>query len=150
MKQKLALTAAIQTNPSLLVLDEPTDGLDPLIQRSFERVLCDLRDAGTTVFMSSHDLAEVERTCQRVAIIRDGRIIAEETIGELKVGHRRAATVSFAGEPPHGLITLPGVEILGRDGNQVELLHRWQRDAVASLPEWPRRRCRHFVAAPPP
>src|SRR5215213_9956060 len=117
MKQKLALTAAIQTNPRLLVLDEPTDGLDPLIQRSFEEVLRNLRDQGVTVFMSSHDLAEVERTCQRVAIIRDGQIVAEESIDDLKHRHRRVAEVTFAGEPPPGLDLLPGIEVLQRDGD---------------------------------
>jgi ABC-2 type transport system ATP-binding protein len=119
MKQKLALTAAMQSNPRLLVLDEPTDGLDPLIQRSFERVLHELREAGTTIFMSSHDLAEVERTCERVAIIREGRIIAEETIGELKDRHHRVAIVAFAGEPPRGLDRLPGVAVVSRDGSRV-------------------------------
>ncbi|MFN8591550.1 MAG: ABC transporter ATP-binding protein [Thermomicrobiales bacterium] len=117
MKQKLALTVAIQTAPALLVLDEPTDGLDPLIQRAFETVLGELRDAGTTIFMSSHDLPEVERTCERVAIIRAGAIVAEETIGDLKGRHRRAAEVVFAGEPPSGLDRLPGVTIVARDGN---------------------------------
>src|SRR5215211_8454274 len=119
MKQKLALTAAIQTNPALLVLDEPTDGLDPLIQRSFEVVLRTLRDQGVTVFMSSHDLAEVERTCQRVAIIRDGQIVAEETIADLKHRHRRVAAVTFAGELPPGLDLLPGIEVLQRDGDRI-------------------------------
>src|ERR687893_563842 len=119
MKQKLALTAAIQTNPRLLVLDEPTDGLDPLIQRSFEEVLRQLRDQGTTVFMSSHDLAEVERTCQRVAIIRDGQIVAEESIDDLKRRHRRVAEATFAGEPPPGLDRLPGIEVLERHGGRV-------------------------------
>src|SRR5918997_4783896 len=119
MKQKLALTAAIQTNPALLVLDEPTDGLDPLIQRSFEEVLRNLRDQGVTVFMSSHDLPEVERTCQRVAIIRDGQIVAEEAIDDLKQLHRRVAEVTFRGEPPSGLDHLAGIDVTGRDGNQV-------------------------------
>jgi ABC-2 type transport system ATP-binding protein len=119
MKQKLALTAAIQTNPRLLVLDEPTDGLDPLIQRSFEGVVRELRDQGTTVFMSSHDLAEVERTCQRVAIIRDGHIVAEEVIDDLKRRHRRVGAVTFAGEPPLGLDLLSGIEVLERDGGRV-------------------------------
>jgi ABC-2 type transport system ATP-binding protein len=118
MKQKLALTAAIQTNPALLVLDEPSDGLDPLIQRSFEEVLRSLRDQGVTVFMSSHDLAEVERTCQRVAIIRDGHIVAEEAIDDLKQRHRRVAEVIFAGEPPPGLDLLPGIEVLLCDGER--------------------------------
>jgi ABC-2 type transport system ATP-binding protein len=119
MKQKLALTAAIQTNPTLLVLDEPTDGLDPLIQRSFEEVLRELRDQGATVFMSSHDLAEVERTCQRVAMIRDGQIVAEEAIDDLKHRHRRVAEVTFAGEPPPRLDHLSGIEVLERHGGRV-------------------------------
>src|SRR5215216_8013078 len=119
MKQKLALTAAIQTNPRLLVLDEPTDGLDPLIQRSFEGVLRELRDQGTTVFMSSHDLAEVERTCQRVAIIRDGYIVAEEAIDDLKRRNRRVAELTFVDEPPPGLDLLPGVEVSQRDSGRV-------------------------------
>jgi ABC-2 type transport system ATP-binding protein len=119
MKQKLALTAAIQTNPALLVLDEPTDGLDPLIQRSFEAVLRQLCDQGATIFMSSHDLAEIERTCQRVAIIRDGQIIAEEAIDDLKRRHRRVAEVTFAGEPPPGLDRLSGIEVLQRDSDRV-------------------------------
>jgi ABC-2 type transport system ATP-binding protein len=118
MKQKLALAAAIQTNPGLLVLDEPTDGLDPLIQRSFEGVLRQLRDQGTTVFMSSHDLAEVERTCQRVAIIRDGHIVAEEAIDDLKLRNRRVAEVTFVDEPPE-LDCLSGVEVLARDSGRV-------------------------------
>jgi ABC-2 type transport system ATP-binding protein len=121
MKQKLALTAAIQTEPALLVLDEPTDGLDPLIQRSFETMLSDLRVGGATIFMSSHDLAEVERTCERVAIIRDGRIVAEETIDDLKQLHHRVAEVTFAGEPPAGLDRLVGIAVTGRDGNRVVL-----------------------------
>jgi ABC-2 type transport system ATP-binding protein len=119
MKQKLALTAAIQTNPALLILDEPTDGLDPLIQRAFEDVLADLRQQGATTFMSSHDLAEVERTCERVAIIREGRIVAEETIEELKGHQRRMAEVTFAGDPPPGLEALPGIATVSRDGARV-------------------------------
>jgi ABC-2 type transport system ATP-binding protein len=118
MKQKLALTATIQTLPRLLVLDEPTDGLDPLIQRAFEQVLAEVHAMGTTIFMSSHDLAEVERTCERVAIIREGQIVAEETIGELKSHHRRTAEVTFSGDPP-GFDRLPGAEIVRRYGNCV-------------------------------
>ena len=68
--------------------------------------------------MSSHDLAEVERTCQRVAIIRDGQIVAEEAIDDLKRRHRRVAEVTFVDEPPPGLDLLPGVEVLERDGSR--------------------------------
>jgi ABC-2 type transport system ATP-binding protein len=121
MKQKLALTGALQTNPALLVLDEPTDGLDPLIQRAFESVLAELRDGGATIFMSSHDLAEVERVCERVAIIRDGKIVAEESIGDLRGRHRRTAEVTFSGEPPAGIDLIPGVSVIGRDAACVSL-----------------------------
>jgi ABC-2 type transport system ATP-binding protein len=121
MRQKLALTAALQHDPALLILDEPTDGLDPLIQRAFEEVLGELRDRGRTIFMSSHDLAEVERTCERVAVVRDGRLVAEEAIGALTRRHRRTAEVVFAGPEPEGLARLPGVAVTGRRGSRVEL-----------------------------
>jgi ABC-2 type transport system ATP-binding protein len=120
MKQKLALTATIQTLPGLLVLDEPTDGLDPLIQRAFEQVLAEVHKMGTTIFMSSHDLAEVERTCERVAIIREGRIVAEETIGELRARHRRTAEVTFSGDPP-SFAALSEADVVRRQGNRVVL-----------------------------
>lgn len=119
MKQKLALTACMQTAPSLLILDEPTDGLDPLIQRSFEEVLAEARLQGATIFMSSHDLAEVERTCSQVAIIRQGRIIAEESIDALRALHRRLAEVTFHGSPPLGIEGMPGVEVVSRQGSRL-------------------------------
>ncbi len=121
MKQKLALTAAMQSAPSLLILDEPTDGLDPLIQRSFEEVLAETRERGATIFMSSHDLAEVERTCTHVAIIRNGRIIAEESIDALRSRHRRIAEVTFSAPPPPRIIQLPGIEVLAQDGNRITI-----------------------------
>jgi len=122
MRQKLALTAALQHDPSLLILDEPTEGLDPLVQRAFEEVVRELHGRGRTVFMSSHDLAEVERLCDRVAVVRGGRLIAEETIAGLKRGWRRSARVVFAGPPPVAeLADLPGVEVVAHRGEQAEL-----------------------------
>jgi len=121
MKQKPALTAATQTAPALLVLDEPSDGLDPLSQRAFEEILGTLRDKETTIFMSSHDLAEVERLCERVAIIREGRIVAEESIVELKGYHCHIVEITFAGEPPPGLDRLPKIDVVRRDGDSVVL-----------------------------
>ncbi|HEX5500390.1 MAG TPA: ABC transporter ATP-binding protein [Thermomicrobiales bacterium] len=120
MRQKLALTAALQTDPALLILDEPSDGLDPLIQRAFETLLREARDRGRTIFMSSHDLAEVERICERVAIVRDGRLVAEERIAELQRRHRRIARIAFAGPAPAALATVPGVVIINHNGHWVE------------------------------
>ena len=122
MKQKLALTAAFQHDPAVLILDEPTDGLDPLIQRAFEDVLRDLHERGRTIFMSSHDLAEVERTCERVAVVRGGRLVAEETVAGLTRRHRRTARVTFADGVPDALNRVPGVTVGTRDGCRVDLV----------------------------
>ncbi|MEZ4626142.1 MAG: AAA family ATPase [Thermomicrobiales bacterium] len=75
----------MQSDPELLILDEPTDGLDPLIQRNFEELIRTMRDRGRTVFMSSHDLAGGRAcVCERVAVVRSGRIVAEESIADLQ------------------------------------------------------------------
>ncbi len=121
MRQKLALVAAIQHDPSLLILDEPTDGLDPLMQRRFEDLLRTLRDRGRTIFMSSHDLAEVERTCEFVAVVRSGRLIVADTVAGLKRLQRRHAEVTFPDGIPDELTRIPGVTVAGRTGPRVAL-----------------------------
>lgn len=121
MKQKLALTAAMQCAPPILILDEPTDGLDPLVQRAFEAQLAELSDRGTTVLMSSHDLSEVERTCQEVTIIRDGHVIARESIGQLRSRQHRQADVLFAAPPLAPLALISGVRIVLDDGPRLFL-----------------------------
>jgi ABC-2 type transport system ATP-binding protein len=122
MRQKLALTAAIQHDPALLILDEPTEGLDPLIQRNFDEVLRELRARGRTIFMSSHDLSEVERTCDLVAVVKGGRLVAEETVVGLKRLHRRRARVVFRHNPPDTIETLDGVSVIERNGGEVTFL----------------------------
>lgn len=87
-KQKLGLILALMNEPKLLVMDEPTVGLDPLLQYEIHKVLLEMRDRGTTIFISSHNLPEVERICGRVAIIKDGKLVAVEsikTLGEKKL-----------------------------------------------------------------
>src|SRR3954471_20613835 len=74
-KQKVGLVIALQHRPELLILDEPTSGLDPLVQQSFYALVREAHEEGRTVFLSSHILSEVERTCDRVAIIRDGQLV---------------------------------------------------------------------------
>ncbi len=83
-KQKVALVAALQHRPDLLILDEPTAGLDPLVQHSFFELLRGAASEGRTVFLSSHIISEVERVCGRVAIIRDGRIVKIDTVDALR------------------------------------------------------------------
>jgi ABC-2 type transport system ATP-binding protein len=121
MRQKLALVAAAQHDPELLILDEPTDGLDPLIQRAFEEHLRERNAAGRTIFMSSHDLGEVDRLCQRVAIVRAGKLVQEESIVRLRSQHRRRVeVVLFAPLPPGAVI--PGVEVVSVEGRTLSLL----------------------------
>ena len=121
MKQKLALTAAFQTDPEVLILDEPTDGLDPLIQRNFEELLRERVVAGRTILMSSHDLAEVERVCERVAIVRDGRLVADERVDELVRRRMRLAEIRFVGDEPVGLLRIEGVRLVDRPGGRVRV-----------------------------
>ncbi|HET9658794.1 MAG TPA: ABC transporter ATP-binding protein [Thermomicrobiales bacterium] len=121
MRQKLALIAAAQHDPELLMLDEPTDGLDPLIQRAFESHLLDRHAAGRTIFMSSHDLGEVDRLCQTVAIVRAGRLVQEATIQALRSQHRRRAEVVLSTPLPPG-VAIPGAEVLSAEGRMLKLL----------------------------
>ncbi len=123
MKQKLALIACMQSGPKLLILDEPTDGLDPLMQRAFEEILRLLHARGTTIFMSSHDLGEVERVCQRVAIIRGGKIVAEAAIDDLTARRQRMIEVTFSGSAPHWPETA-SVRVLERSGNRLVISSR--------------------------
>jgi ABC-2 type transport system ATP-binding protein len=129
MKQKLALTACMQADPKLLILDEPTDGLDPLMQRAFEEVIALLHARGTTVFMSSHDLGEVERVCRRVAIIRAGQIVAEAAVDELTARRQRMVEVTFRGSAPDWPETA-SVRLLERNGNRLVLSVRDDTRAV--------------------
>ncbi len=121
MKQKLALTAAFQTDPEVLILDEPTDGLDPLVQRNFEELLRERVTAGRTILMSSHDLAEIERVCERVAIVRDGRLVADERVDDLVRRRMRLAEIRFAGDEPAALMEVEGIRLVDRPGDRVRV-----------------------------
>ena len=108
MRQKLGIVQALQHDPEVAILDEPSEGLDPLMQRAFYEILDELRAAGRTIFLSSHVLSEVERVCDRVAIVRAGRLVDLEEIGALLARRRRHADLRFAGSPPV-LAGVPGV-----------------------------------------
>ena len=115
MRQKIGIVQALQHDPELAILDEPSEGLDPLMQRAFYAILDQRRAAGRTVFFSSHVLSEVERVCDRVAIIRTGRLVALERVGAL-VAHRRRQVEARLDAPAPGLAAalaaLPGVSSL--------------------------------------
>jgi ABC-2 type transport system ATP-binding protein len=99
MKRKLALIQALQADPPLLILDEPTEGLDPLVQIGLNELLFDLRSRGRTVFMSSHVLSEVERLCDRIAVIRAGEIVLLSTVDEARHLSGRSVRVRFSRSP---------------------------------------------------
>ncbi|MCV0402499.1 MAG: ABC transporter ATP-binding protein [Chloroflexi bacterium] len=118
MRQKIGVVQALQHDPELAILDEPTEGLDPLMQQAFYAILDDLRREGRTVFFSSHVLPEVERLCDRVAIIRGGTLMAVHEVGELLARRRRRVTLRWNGAAPDPS-TLPGLEDVQVDGNRL-------------------------------
>jgi ABC-2 type transport system ATP-binding protein len=95
MKRKLCLVQALQGDPTLLILDEPTEGLDPLVQESFCDLLFELKRKGRTVFMSSHVLSEVVRVCERIALIRRGELALLASVAELHKMAQRTVRVTF-------------------------------------------------------
>jgi ABC-2 type transport system ATP-binding protein len=109
-KQKVGLVIALQHRPELLVLDEPTSGLDPLVQQSFYSLVREAQADGRTVFLSSHILSEVERTCDRVAIIRDGRLVKVDSVEGLRdLAHHEVELRFVDGVPAEAFSGLPGV-----------------------------------------
>ena len=115
MRQKLGIIQALQHDPELAILDEPSEGLDPLMQRAFYEILEDLRNDGRTIFFSSHILSEVERICDRVAIVRHGRLVALEDVGSLLAKRKRNVELRFEGDAPvlDGLGGVSDVRIIG-------------------------------------
>lgn len=116
-RQKVGLILATFHSPELLILDEPTSGLDPLMQEEFLDLVAEERERGCTVFISSHELDEVQRVCDRVGIVRAGRLIAVERIADLLGKAKRRVTLEVA-EPAslEGLRALPGVTDLQVNG----------------------------------
>ncbi|MEW6226216.1 MAG: ABC transporter ATP-binding protein [Chloroflexota bacterium] len=109
-KQKIGLVIALQHRPELLILDEPTSGLDPLVQQAFYGLVRDAKDEGRTVFVSSHILSEVERTCDRVAIIREGQLVKVDRTEALRDLAHHQVELRFAdGVPVEAFRGLPGV-----------------------------------------
>ena len=114
-RQKVALVAALASDVELLILDEPTSGLDPLMEAVFTECVDEFKDDGRSVLLSSHILAEVERLCDRVSIIRAGRTVESGTLADLRHLTRTSVSAELA-EPPSGLDRLTGVHDLAIEG----------------------------------
>ena len=124
-RQKVALIAALASDVELLLLDEPTSGLDPLMESVFQGYVEDFRARGGTVLLSSHILAEVERLCDRVSIIRAGRTVETGTLAELRHLTRTSVAAELAGEPPE-MASVAGLHDVDVEGRRV----RFQVDST--------------------
>jgi ABC-2 type transport system ATP-binding protein len=121
-KQKVGLIVALQHQPELLILDEPTSGLDPLVQQTFFAFIREAKADGRTVFLSSHILSEVERTCDRVAIIRDGQIVRLDRVEALRDLAHHQVELRFTGPVPASEFEgLPGVSDVVADEHTLRL-----------------------------
>jgi ABC-2 type transport system ATP-binding protein len=121
-KQKVGLVCAIQHKPELLILDEPTAGLDPLVQQTFNQLLFEARAEGRTVFLSSHIISEVERTCDRVAIIREGRIVRLDTVDAVRDLAAHEVELRFSDPVPGSTFaSIPGVSHLVEEGRTIRM-----------------------------
>jgi ABC-2 type transport system ATP-binding protein len=140
-RQKVQLIAAFATRADLLILDEPTSGLDPLMEMVFRQTVLEAKERGQTVFLSSHILSEVEALCNRVGILRQGRLVDEGTLAELR--HLGAQTIEATFEGPAPQVEgLPGVHVATAGANALRfevsgsvrpLLERLAGEAVVSL-----------------
>jgi len=121
-RQKVQLIAALATRAELLLLDEPTSGLDPLMEAEFRAAIEEAKARGQTVFLSSHILSEVEALCDRVGILREGRLVDEGTLAQLRHLGAQTVEVTFAGRAP-SLAPLPGVaaQSAGRNATRFEV-----------------------------
>ncbi len=131
-KKKVAIVQALLHKPKLLILDEPTNGLDPLIQQKLADTLMDLKAKGTTIFLSSHNLTEVETFCDRVAIIKEGKIIAIKSISEFANKKTKQVTLKLAHDISANLLDL-GVHNLKVDKDTISFNYSGNINSLIAL-----------------
>jgi ABC-2 type transport system ATP-binding protein len=119
MKQKIGIVCTFMNNPDILILDEPTSGLDPLMQNKFLELILSEKAKGTTIFMSSHNFEEIERTCDRTAIIKEGYLVDVEDMKILSQTKRKSYIITFLTEEMATGFAKEGFEVKEIKGNQV-------------------------------
>ena len=129
-KKKLAIIQSLIHKPRLLILDEPTTGLDPLIQDRFFDILKEENENGVTIFFSSHALNEVEKLCHRVAIIKEGKIIDEDDISSLKEKLFSRITFQLKSRTENIPLQTPGLVSIEKNGNEFSLLFRGEMQTL--------------------
>jgi ABC-2 type transport system ATP-binding protein len=133
MKQKLGLVSAFQHSPELLILDEPTTGLDPLVREVVFQLMAEARERGSTIFHSSHVLSEVDRSCDRVGVLREGRLVALLTTEEARRASARTMVVEFRSDPPLEELRGAGLELDRREGRGMVFRVTGELPAVLAL-----------------
>ncbi len=124
-RQKIGILLAVMHRPELVILDEPTTGLDPLMQDEFERLMRELVSTGATIFLSSHELDEVQRVATRVAIIRDGHLVVTDTVEALRRRAPRTIEFSFPRTvDPKPFASIEGVQVVAANGTRITLALR--------------------------
>lgn len=118
-RKKVSIVCALQHQPRLCILDEPTSGLDPLMQRKFYEILQERNEAGTTIFLSSHVLSEIQRYCKHAAVIRAGRILVSDSIENLSGTHTKRVSLRGIAVPPE----LPHIRDVKQSGDAVSFLY---------------------------
>lgn len=127
-KQKVGVVAAFMSKADLLILDEPTGGLDPLVQKTVLEMVREVKAEGRTVFFSTHILPEAQAVCDRVGIIRDGQLVATQRVEDLFAQRLNRLTLIFEGQPPADDFKIPGVTELDRTQQSITL------EVVENLP----------------
>lgn len=122
MKQKVGIVAAFMHDPDVFILDEPTSGLDPLMQNRFIELVLEEKARGKTILMSSHLFEEVERTCHRVAIIKDGRLVATDSVDELKAAQVKKYIITLEDESIASAFANEGLQVSGVSQNHVTIV----------------------------
>lgn len=131
MRTKLALLLALARRPALLILDEPSEGLDPVSIEELLQTLMGVAAEGTAVFFSSHQIAEVERIADRICILDRGKLAADLSLDELRQDYRRI-TLGFAMRPPEHVFEVPGVSRIATSGRQVVVLTHHNTDEIVA------------------
>lgn len=135
MKQKIGIVCAFMHNPDVLILDEPTSGLDPLMQNKFVELILEEKKKGKTILMSSHMFEEVERTCDRVGIIKDGHIVSIDDVEKLKKTKQKMYIVEFSSEEEANAFVKEGFHVRHQSGASVTI--RIQKDLAKFLQTLP-------------
>ena len=121
-KKKVGIVSALLPAPKLLIMDEPTSGLDPLVQQTFYQILREENKQGTTIFLSSHVLSEVQKLCDRVAILREGKLIGLQSMKELRENGYKKISITTKGPIPRDFFAISGVANLKQDDNAASFM----------------------------